>query len=291
MKGAVTVLTGASRGLGYALALGLLDRGHQVAACMREPGGNEAAVSAIEAAGGTVVEIDVTKTNSVSSGVGEIIRRFRTIDNLINNAGIALVGPVEAATVSDLMKQFDVNVFGPHRMVRAVAPHMRTRARGLIVQISSGAGRFTVPGRGCYSASKWALEALSETLRWELAAFGISCVIVELGPIGTELERNSLRVSDTERARIYDGLERVVRDDPQFTGEKPAPDAAVETIVRLLEADPHDRPLRLVFHPNGKALSEYNSLHEAIESDLLRRRGYADIVKFPNATSRSTASY
>jgi len=275
----VAIVTGSSRGFGYVLVKQLLTRGYRVVASMRDPtGANQAARSSLEASGAFVVDIDVTRDRSVKSGVAAAVREFGHIDVLINSAGITLTGPIEATTTNDLIRVFDVNVLGAHRMVRSVVPHMRRTGSGLILQVSSGAGRFTMPGRGCYSASKWALEAISESLRWELATFGIGCVIVELGAMDTGFDIHSPEVSDTRRLRHYGPLLETLKKDPQRLASQMSPAIASEAMIALIEMPPVDRPIRLVRHPMAVELQKYNDQLWQLERSLLNRRGYLPLV-------------
>jgi NAD(P)-dependent dehydrogenase (short-subunit alcohol dehydrogenase family) len=188
------LITGASTGFGYKLARGLREAGERPIASMRDPAvKNAPAARELAAAGIDVVAIDVTRDDSVEDGVADTLQRTGRIDVLVNNAGYGLMGPMEAATVEDLKEQFETNLFGAHRMIRAVLPHMRARGDGLLIHLSSGAGRFALPAGGVYCASKWALEAMGECLRYELAPLGIDSTIVEPGPYATDFATRSLR--------------------------------------------------------------------------------------------------
>jgi NAD(P)-dependent dehydrogenase (short-subunit alcohol dehydrogenase family) len=166
------LITGANGGFGKLMFDTLAAKGHKVVAAMRDTGGRNKNAADQFKKTGEVVEIDVTVDSSVKSGVAQAIQVAGGLDVVINNAGTGVIGLQEAFTPEDLKKIFDINVFGVHRMNRAVLPHMRKNRSGLLVHISSLLGRITVPFYGPYNASKWALEALAENYRSELSGFG-----------------------------------------------------------------------------------------------------------------------
>jgi NAD(P)-dependent dehydrogenase (short-subunit alcohol dehydrogenase family) len=179
LTGKVILITGASSGFGYVGALHYARRGAKVIASMRGLPRREASQlldeARKEALDIKVVEIDVTSDASVDSGVKEALQLGGgRIDVLVNNAGIGITGPVEVQDIAATQLIFDTNVFGCHRMVRAVLPVMRDQKAGQIFQISSQLGRLVVPGAGHYSASKFALEAMGEQLAYEHPAGRLS---------------------------------------------------------------------------------------------------------------------
>jgi NAD(P)-dependent dehydrogenase (short-subunit alcohol dehydrogenase family) len=202
----VVLVTGASTGIGRATAAHLAARGHRVFATARRP----ESVRALADAGLEALALDVDDDASVERAVAEVRARAGRVDALVNNAGYGLLAPVEAITPEALRAQLETNVVGAHRVARAVLPAMRAQRHGTIVQLSSVAGRVALPLYGAYSASKFALEALSDSLRLEVAPFGIRVVLVEPGPIRTEFSASAERASDaslgTERAAPYAAL-------------------------------------------------------------------------------------
>lgn len=226
----------------------------------------------------TVVDIDVTRDDSVREGVERAVDLTGRLDVLVNNAGVVMHGAMEATTDDDLRRLFDTNVLGPHRMARAALPYMRAQGRGLIVQVSSGAGRIVLPGGGAYSASKWALEAMGEALKWELGEFGVDCVIVELGPFETAAFGSSLRrPSDDARSAVYRNLNEAKQKDRQRDGHGPGtsaakPETVVKPVAQLIRAPRGERPTRLTIHPYADRLDPYNRSLAAIESEVLAER-------------------
>jgi NADP-dependent 3-hydroxy acid dehydrogenase YdfG len=188
MAGRLNVLvTGASSGIGRATAIEFAKRGHQVFAAARR----EEVLADLAAAtpGIRAVGLDVTDAGSVRQAWGKIDASTggAGVDVLVNNAGFALSGPIEALADADVQRQFGTNVFGLLTMTRTVLPAMRSRGSGRIINISSLVGRTTFGGMGVYGATKYAVEALSDALRQEVAGFGIKVVIIEPGFVATSL--------------------------------------------------------------------------------------------------------
>ena len=175
----VVLITGCSTGIGRDLAQRLTGAGYTVVATARKVETLEAIPAALK------LPLDVTSPDSVQQAVEQTLQRFGQIDVLVNNAGYGLRGVVEEISDEQARQVYDVNVFGVIRMVRAVAPHMRKQKSGRIINISSIVGKVVVPVNGLYSSTKFALEALSNALRLELAPFGIQVVVIEPGSIKT----------------------------------------------------------------------------------------------------------
>ncbi len=175
------LVTGASSGIGEATARALARRGHAVFAAGRRE--DRLAALAEREPGVTPVAMDVTDPASVAAAVDAI----GDLDVLVNNAGFAAIGPVEAVDRDEVRRQFDTNVFGLLEVTRAVLPAMRRRGSGRIVNISSVVGRTTFPAMGVYGASKYAVEALSDALRAEVRPLGIDVIVVEPGFVRSEI--------------------------------------------------------------------------------------------------------
>lgn len=203
------LITGASRGIGLLAAKALAQRGHKVYASMRDiTGRNRDAARDLEAwarDGGfklEPLELDVTDQASVDRAIATIEAQG-PLDVLVNNAGIMPVGLTEAFTLDQQQACFDVNMFGLARTSRAVLPHMRERGSGLLINLSSAAGRLTIPHFGVYCASKWAMEAYCEALHYELEPFGIDSVLIEPSGHGTDLVASSPAPADTAAVKAY----------------------------------------------------------------------------------------
>ncbi len=179
MVGKVVLITGCSTGIGQDLAQRLTQAGYIVVATARRVETLTDLPAALK------LPLDVTDPASVASAVAEVVRQLGRIDVLVNNAGYGVRGAVEEVSDEQVQAMFDVNVFGIMRMVRAVAPVMRKQGGGRIINVGSIAGKLVVPVNGTYSSTKFAVEALSDALRLEMAPFGIRVVLIEPGNIRT----------------------------------------------------------------------------------------------------------
>jgi NAD(P)-dependent dehydrogenase (short-subunit alcohol dehydrogenase family) len=182
MTPAIALVTGASRGgIGQATAQALTTAGFLVYATARRP----EARAALDAQGLRSLELDVTDERSMVAAVRQIEAEHGAVDVLVNNAGFAQLGPLEELSPELLRRQFETNVFGLVRMAQLVLPAMRIRGKGRIINISSMGGEFTTPLGGAYHASKYAVESLSDALRFEVAPFGIEVVVVQPAAVKT----------------------------------------------------------------------------------------------------------
>lgn len=184
MAGKTALVTGCSTGgIGHELAKKLAAKGYSVFATVRSAtkAGDLASLENV-----TVLEMDVREDASVKAALG----RAGQVDVLVNNAGFEVWGPLEEMTVDDIKDQFETNVYGPFRLILGVLPGMRNRGSGVIVNVSSVAGRVSAPLNGLYAASKFALEALSETLHYECGRFGVRVHIIEPGGVATPFGAN-----------------------------------------------------------------------------------------------------
>lgn len=283
------LITGAGGGFGKLTTLGLLEAGHNVVATLRDIKGRNRDVAAeLRAAGAHPVEMDVTDDASVETGVRAAVNALGgRIDVAINNAGYGVMGLHEAFTPADWQRVFDLNVFGPVRVNRAVAPMMRAQGKGLLVHVSSLLGRFVLPFYGPYNASKWALEALAENYRVELSPFGVESVIVEPGGFPTSFVQNLIEPSDRSRDADYGDMAQMPRIALEgfetSLAANPAQDPRkVAAVIVDLIAKPHgQRPVRTTvdFTGMGDRIRAYNEQLEGIMQGTYGAFGMGDMLK------------
>ncbi|MCL9814786.1 SDR family oxidoreductase [Natranaeroarchaeum aerophilus] len=237
------LITGCSSGIGREAAKAFLDDdGWTVYATARDTDD----IADLGEAGCETAELDVTDENHVRQVVERVISETGRIDALVNNAGYAQMGPAEEVPTEVVHEQFDVNVYGPHRLTRAVLPHMRDRERGTIVNISSVAGRVSHPGGGVYCSSKFALEAMSDALRSEVEPFDVNVALVEPGPVNTSFGDEMRSKTDAlERSGAYDWFYSMIEDTKIIGGGGFGSVEAKEVAETILEAanspDPRSR--------------------------------------------------
>lgn len=251
-------ITGAGGGFGARMTRTLLAANHTVFGTMRDVDGRNAEVAnSLRELGATILEMDVTDDASVERAVGEAVAQAGTLDVVVNNAGVGVLGVQEAFTPGDLQRLFDINVFGAHRVTRAVTPHMREKGAGLVVFISSLLGRIAVPFYGPYNASKWALEGLAENYSLELSGFGVDVAIIEPGGFPTEFIPNLMRPSDGARTADLQALDTAATDFLEgFEGAlagNPAqdPQLVADALQSLVEAPAGGRAFRTVVDKMG----------------------------------------
>jgi NAD(P)-dependent dehydrogenase (short-subunit alcohol dehydrogenase family) len=229
------LITGASSGIGAATARQFLDAGWTVYATARDV----ADISDLADAGCRTAALDVTDDAAVADVVGLVEDETGGLDCLVNNAGYGQFGVVEDVDVAAVRAQFDVNVFGPYRLVRAALPGMRERGQGTIVNVSSVAGWFPLPAKGAYNASKFALRGLTETLQAALDGFGVDVVLVDPEFVETGFhEAADNFLSGLDRTAAYDELyEQVIAYEHEHASEGIAPSAVAERIVGAAVSD------------------------------------------------------
>src|SRR6202040_1340208 len=201
------LITGATDGLGKAAALLLAQRGYQVFAAgrSREKRAELEAIAREEKLPLEAVELDVCDDQSVQAAVGHVLAKAGAIDVLINNAGVGYMGSLEDLQIEDWRRQFETNVFGVVRVTQAVLPSMRERKRGRILMMSSVAGLVTVPAQGAYSASKHALEGLTNALRLEMFPFGVDVILIEPGYIATGMQQAATELTSAYKEKFRMG--------------------------------------------------------------------------------------
>jgi NAD(P)-dependent dehydrogenase (short-subunit alcohol dehydrogenase family) len=242
MSNRTVLITGCSSGIGRATADAFLDEEWRVHATARNP----ADIQQLGEAGCDIGTLDVTDRDDVERAVDRIIEAEGRIDALVNNAGYGQHGPLEDVDEALFRRQFDVNVFGPHRLVREVLPHMRERGQGTIVNVSSLAGRLAAPGMGAYSATKHAVEGYSDALRLEVEPFDVDVSVVQPGPVETSFrDRVDDELSRLDRTDAYADIYQFQEDASLFGRDSPIavhPAAVAEAIVEAaVSPDPQPR--------------------------------------------------
>lgn len=222
--GRVILITGASSGIGQICGRHLATRGWRVFGTSRKPVTNTGDIE--------MIPMDVDNDASVAQGVGAVVDRAGRIDALVNNAGFSLIGSIEDTSIEEAKAQFETNFFGAMRVCRAVLPIMRRQQHGYIINVSSLAGTFGLPFGGLYSASKFAMEGLSESLRYETRPFGIRVSLVEPGDFRTNItEHRRIAAAAQASAAYRDRFDYFKRkqDQDETTASTPEP------IARLVE--------------------------------------------------------
>ena len=271
LDGKAILITGTSSGFGRLTAEDYARKGARVFATMRNLPRAEAdelrQLAADEKLDLHVIEIDVTDDAQVAAGVAEAERiHGGAMDVLINNAGIGITGPVEVQDMEATQLAFDTNVFGVQRMIRATLPAMRAAKSGLVFNISSQLGRVIVPGGGHYSATKFALEALSEQLAYELVPHGIEVCVIEPGGYPTKVwvTRNAYntalkeRAGDIHLAGYPELTARMGTEDG--SGRSADPIDVPNEMARIIALPAGSRPLRREVHPGSKPQIAINAV-------------------------------
>ncbi|MFC6939036.1 SDR family oxidoreductase [Salinirubellus sp. GCM10025818] len=269
------LITGCSSGVGRATAEAFLDDDWKVYATARNPADIE---TLGEREHCDVNTLDVTDREDAERVASRMMERDGRIDALVNNAGYGQHGPLEDVTDDMLHRQFDVNVYGPHRLARAVLPHMREARDGTIVNVSSVAGRVAAPGMGAYAGSKHAVEGMSDTLRTEVEPFGVDVVVVQPGPVETSFrDRVGDELEAGPRTEAYESVYEFQEDATLVGGESPfaiPPEAVAETILEAaVSPDPQSR------YPVGR-FAEL-SLNARFLPDGLRDAAFSILRKLP----------
>ena len=293
-KAQVVVITGTSSGFGRLIAETLAHKRFHVFATMRNTKTRNAGaareleqLAERESLNLHVLELDVTQDASVEEAVGEVTAKSGRIDAVVNNAGYGIMDLSETVTTAQAQRQLDVNFFGVLRMDRAVLPVMKRQGSGLLLHVSSGGGRLAIPGMGLYCASKFAMEALAETYRYELASQGIDSVILEPGPYATPIadkletgEDESRKAGYGEMAqvpwKILEGI-RSSRGNPQEIADK---------VMEIIETPAGQRQLRYRVGGGGRGVERINALTDEIQAQLLEAFGITAAARFKRPNER-----
>jgi len=239
------LITGCSSGIGHAIAMGLQERGYRVFASARK----KQDVDRIQRSGLQCLQLDLADTGSIREAVKRVLEKTdNQLYALINNAAYGQPGAVEDLQTDVLRKQFETNLFGTHELTRLLIPVLRAQPRSHIIQISSILGFICLPYRGAYNASKYALEALTDTMRLELAGSSINLSLIEPGPVASRFRENAYRAFisaiEPENSLHRDAYEKETR---RMQSDKPVPftlpaEAVLAKTVHALESrKPHVR--------------------------------------------------
>jgi len=285
--GSVVLITGCSTGFGRVTAETLAREKYKVYAAMRNVGGrNTEKVRELQALAEREslvlhpVELDVNDDASVGRAVDKVIQDAGHIDVLVNNAGLSIRGLTEAVTIEQMRRVFETNVVAVQRMNRAVLPHMRSRGSGLLIHISSQAGRVVIPGFGIYGASKFALEALVESYHYELAGEGIDCISVQPGAYATAISQNADRAADEVRALNYGPGGEIPKTLMANLGKRGDPQEIADVLLRLIEMPAGRRPLRTEVGVTGDFVVRINNFTETIQEGILNVLGLLPLTVF-----------
>ncbi len=291
------LVTGAAAGFGALIARTLIERGHTVFATLRDPSGrNAAAADALRehARGKTgklhVLELDVLDEASAEAAVGKALETAGRLDAVVNNAGI---GPglgtyAEALGLDQFRRAFDVNVLGIHRLTRAALPAFRAAERGLFVNVSSIMGRVVLPYSALYTATKFAVEGLTESYRYELSPLGIDVVLIEPGGFPTGFFGNAEPPSDPERLKGYGALAST--PETLYAGfrqaileaeNRPDPQAVADAVAGVVDTPAGKRPARVVVDPlmGGAAPEAVNKAAQEAQTGLFKVMGQERLLE------------
>ena len=271
----VILITGCSSGFGLLAAARLAAQGHLVWATMRDLSKkqdleNELALRNTQA---MLRELDVTKPFTIKNVVEEIVKTHFHIDVLINNAGYGIAGFFEDLTPDEIRAQMETNFFGVQNVCREIVPLMRKQGRGRIINISSIAGQTATPCLGAYNASKWALEAFSESLYYELGLFGVSVVLVEPGSYPTKIfKQNAHYASNFDNSQgAYFSFNQKIKNivENKLTKYKRDP----EDVARLIE------DIINKSHPRLRYISDISSACRVMAQKILPPRLIAFVFR------------
>jgi NAD(P)-dependent dehydrogenase (short-subunit alcohol dehydrogenase family) len=287
------VITGTSTGFGKLTAKTLAQQGFRVIATMRSVDGhNKPLAEELKAWADTeakildVVELDVTSDESVAAAAKHIEQKYGEVDVVVNNAGIYNSGVTESYSIGDFKKMYEVNVFGSLRVVHAFLPGMRRKGKGLFIQVSSIMGRFVIPFNSAYTSSKWAIEAIAESLRYELSPLGIDSVIVQPGAFKTELFHKVVPPSNYGVLNQYAATVKHVDSFSDTFNQMMSGDIAnqpqhvADAILQLINTPAGERPLRVTVDKMMTGLAEsVNDTQLKVQEGLLSNLGLTELLQ------------
>lgn len=266
MEQKIILITGTNSGFGWLTAKSCAALGHKIYGTMRATKGRNAdkVKELIKQPNIEVLDMELTNEKSVTDAVKTILEKEGRLDVVINNAGVYATGIAETFTADDLEKVMDVDVIGVWRIIKAALPQMRKQGEGLIVNISSVAGRFSFPFQAVYNGAKFAVEGLTEGLHYEVRPLGVDVVMVQPGAFPTEVWQKIVSGSDAAVIAAYGDLAKVPEQIgagvvQMFEAMKPNPQMVADAIINLINTPKGKRPLRTVVDPaTGNFLESAN---------------------------------
>lgn len=286
MNKKIILITGTNSGFGWLTAHSVAALGYKVYATMRDTHRKNAdkakALSQVENV--KVLDVSLTDETSVKNAIDTIIAKEGTIDVLVNNAGIGMTGVAESYTVADVQEMFDVNVIAPWRLMKLALPTMRKQSEGLIINVSSGSGRFSFPFSAVYGASKFGLEGLSEGLYYEVRPLGVDVAIVQPGAFPTEMSQKARAAADTSVLDGYKAIDEIQKKMFSAVGQmfetiKHNPQDVADAVVKLINLPKGQRPLRTVVDPmTGKFVKAANDAVQVEYAKALTAFGMKDLL-------------
>ena len=259
------VITGASSGIGKATAKYFQEKGWNVVATMRNTADGEELAGLDHV---LVSKLDVTDEETIQSTVNQAMKKFGSIDVLVNNAGYGAGGPLEATSMDKIKRQFDVNVFGLLATTQAVLPIMRKQKSGTIVNISSIGGRVTMPLFSLYHGTKWAVEGITESLQYELEPAGIKLRLVEPGAIATDFAGRSLDFNNDPSLEEYQGTVNAMMAAMQDVVGNASP---ATRVAEVIDAAIHGDKLRYLAGEDAEQMMQART--------AMNDRDYLNMVK------------
>lgn len=263
MEKKVILITGTNSGFGWLTAISCAALGYKVYATMRDINGRNAdkAKELAQHANIEVLDVDVSNKNLVNEAITKIIKNEGRLDVLVNNAGIYATGIAESFTEENLTHVLDVDVTGTWRTIKAALPQMRKQGEGLIINISSVVGRFSIPFQMAYNCAKFAVEGLTEGLHYEVRPLGVDVVLLQPGAFPTEIFGKAFPGSDTTVVNQYGDLAKIPEQIgagimQMFESLKPNPQLVADAIIKLINSPKGERPLRTVVDPATGSFSE-----------------------------------
>ena len=292
----VVMVTGASSGFGRLIAETLARNSFRAFATMRNVKGRNAAMAREiqelaerESLPLEVLELDVTEDRSVVRAVSDVMALAGRIDVLVNNAGHGIMDLAETVTLEQAQRQFETNFFGVLRMNRAVLPVMKRQGSGLLLHVSSGAGRLAIPGMGLYCASKFAMEALAEAYRYELASQGIDSVVIEPGAYATPILEKLEQGEDPARKEGYGETAKIPeRITQQIASSRSNPQEIADAVLRIIETPDGERAVRYRVGPGAGGVEAINEVCARVQAQFMEAFGISEETKFKKHSSAAT---